>query len=200
MATLLNASFAVTVKLNAVPAVADVGALTTSAVAGPAETVIFPDTPAIELVTVSVAVMVRVPAVFNVALNVPVPFVSAELAGSTACASVLLNLTAPAYPVATLPKLSFAVTVKLNAVPAVADAGALTVRLAAGPAFTVNKLLGTPPMPLPCPVPTAVIVKFPVFVIVTLWTTIPFVNEAVVMGLPTSAPVDVRFALFPSPL
>ena len=72
------------------------------------------------------------------------------------------------------------------------------VRLAAGPAFTVNKLLGTPPMPLPCPVPVAVIVKLPVFVMVTLWTTTPFVNEAVVTGLPTSAPVDVRFALFPS--
>lgn len=196
--TLPKLSFAVTVKLNAVPAETDAGAVTTSAVADPADTVIFPEEPVIELVTVSIAAIICVPAVFTVALNVPVPFVSAELGGSTACASVLLNFTVPAYPVATLPKLSFAVTVKLNAVPAVADAGALVVRLAAGPAFTVNKLLGTPPMPLPCPVPVAVIVKLPVFVIVTLWTATPFVNEAVVMGLPTSAPVDVRFALFPS--
>ena len=122
-------------------------------------------------------------------LNVPVPFVSAELGGSTACASVLLNFTAPAYPVATLPKLSFAVTVKLNAVPCCScTAGALMVRLAPGPAFTVNKLLGTPPMPLPCPVPVAVIVKLPVFVLVSLWNTKPFVYEAVLMGLPTGAP------------
>jgi len=168
VATLPKLSFAVTVKLNAVPAVADAGAVTTNAVADPAETVIFPEMPAIEPFTVSVPVMVETPAVFNVALNVPVPFVNAELGGSTACASVLLNFTVSANPVATLPKLSFAVTVKLNAVPAVADAGALMVRLAAGPAFTVNKLLGTPPMPLPGPVPVAVIVKLPVFVIVTL--------------------------------
>src|SRR4029077_16223315 len=58
------------------------------AAADPADTVIFPEEPVTELVTVSVAVMIWLPAVFNVALNAAEPFVSAELAGSNACASV----------------------------------------------------------------------------------------------------------------
>ena len=41
------------------------------------------------------AVMDCVPTVFRVALNVPVPFVSVELAGKTACGSELLKLTVP---------------------------------------------------------------------------------------------------------
>ncbi len=42
------------------------------------------DVPVIEAATVSVAVMVWLPAVFSVAEKVPVPFVSVALAGSTA--------------------------------------------------------------------------------------------------------------------
>jgi hypothetical protein len=50
----------------------------------PADVVIEFEMPVIEAVTVSVAVMVWAAAVFNVAEKVSVPFVSVELAGSTA--------------------------------------------------------------------------------------------------------------------
>jgi hypothetical protein len=96
---LLKASFAVackfvakavfTVVLCGVPAVAVIEA------AVPADTAIVPEVPVIELLTVSVAVMVWLPAVFNVALKVLVPFVRVELAGSEACPSVLVNFTVP---------------------------------------------------------------------------------------------------------
>ncbi len=72
--------------------------------------------------TVSVAMMVWLPEVFRVAEKVPVPFVSVELAGSTALPSVLEKWTVPAYVVAALPKESSAVTVKLNGVPVLAVA------------------------------------------------------------------------------
>ena len=52
---------------------------------GPAAvTLIEPEVPVIEAVIVSVAVMVWLPALFSVAEKVPIPFVSIELAGSTA--------------------------------------------------------------------------------------------------------------------
>jgi hypothetical protein len=47
--------------------------------------------PVIVAVTVSVAVIICAPAVFSVTANVPVPLVSVESAGSTACASVLVK-------------------------------------------------------------------------------------------------------------
>ena len=47
------------------------------------------------LVTVSVAVIVWLPAVFSVTLNVPVPLVSVALAGRTAAASLLVKWTVP---------------------------------------------------------------------------------------------------------
>ena len=53
------------------------------------------DVPVIEAVTVSVAVIVWLPTVFNVAEKVPVPLVSVEFAGSTAWASVLVKCTVP---------------------------------------------------------------------------------------------------------
>jgi hypothetical protein len=115
----------VTVKLNAVPAVALLGAATLNCVALAAETLMAPETPVTPAALASVPVIVWLPAVFSVALNVPTPFVSVLFAGKTACASVLVKWTEPAYPVAVLLKVSSAVTVKLNAVPAVAPAGAL---------------------------------------------------------------------------
>lgn len=59
------------------------------------ETVIVPEAPAMELVTVSVAVMVWLPTVFSVAGNVPTPLVKVLLAGSAANPSVLLKCTVP---------------------------------------------------------------------------------------------------------
>ena len=94
---LLKASSAVTVRLNGVPAVAVAGALT--AKCGPA---VEADTPIVPLeldiddVTVSVAVIVWLPAVARVAEKVPTPLVSVTLAGSTAAASVLVKCTVPA--------------------------------------------------------------------------------------------------------
>ena len=55
---MLNASSTVTVKLMALPAVADAGALTVMCVAAAAETEILVLVPLIEPVTVSVAVSV----------------------------------------------------------------------------------------------------------------------------------------------
>ena len=92
---LLNWSSAVTVKLNAVPLVADAGADTEKWVAAPPDTVIVFDVPVIELVVVSVAVMVWLPAVLSVAENVPTPLVSVAFAGNTAWPSVLVKCTVP---------------------------------------------------------------------------------------------------------
>jgi hypothetical protein len=71
---------------NAVPAV-----FTCSVMGAAAVTVIVPVAPVIVAVTVSVAAIVCAPAVFNVAENVPTPFVSVEFAGSTACVSLLVK-------------------------------------------------------------------------------------------------------------
>jgi hypothetical protein len=53
------------------------------------------EVPVIEAAAVSVPVMVWLPALFSVAEKVAVPFLSAELAGSTAWASVLVKCTLP---------------------------------------------------------------------------------------------------------
>jgi hypothetical protein len=53
------------------------------------------EAPAIEAVTVSVAVMVWPPSVFSVAEKIAVPLGSVELAGSTAWTSVLVKCTVP---------------------------------------------------------------------------------------------------------
>ena len=53
------------------------------------------EVPVIEAATVSVAVMVCGPAVFNVAEKVAVPLGSVELAGSNAWPSVLVKCTVP---------------------------------------------------------------------------------------------------------
>jgi hypothetical protein len=61
----------------------------------PTVTLIEFEVPLIEAVTVSVAVIVWPPTVFNVAENFPVPFASVELAGSIAWPSVLVKCTVP---------------------------------------------------------------------------------------------------------
>ena len=65
-----------TVNVTALPAVALAGALTTKCVAAAALTVTVPLLPVIEPLTVSVAVIVWLPAVFSVTVNVPVPLVN----------------------------------------------------------------------------------------------------------------------------
>ena len=85
MAVLLNWSWAVTVKLNAVPAVRSAGALTAKCVAAAALTAIVLLVPVIELVAVSVAVIVWLPAVFSVALKVPAPLVSVRSPAAWPC-------------------------------------------------------------------------------------------------------------------
>ena len=85
-------------KLNAVPAVALAGALTATWVAAAAPTAMLPLVPVIELVVVSVAVTVWLPAVRKVALNVcrPLsPAAKAKLAGNVAAPSVLVTWTVP---------------------------------------------------------------------------------------------------------
>src|SRR5436190_233850 len=97
--------------------------------------------PVMLLVTVSVAVRVRLPAVRRVALNEPVPLVRVASAGRVGLPSVTVQCPAPAYPVAVLLKASLAATVKMKAAPAVALEGALTVNCAAAAALTVMALL-----------------------------------------------------------
>src|SRR5262249_58446304 len=96
VAVLLNTSRAVTVKLNAAPAVAVAGALTVKCVAAPPETAIPVEVPAIDGVAVSVAVSVWLPPVLNVADNVLTPFVRVEAVGRLAAPSLELKCTVPA--------------------------------------------------------------------------------------------------------
>ena len=82
-------------KVIALPAVALAGALRLKWVAAAALTATGVLAPVIELVTVSVAVSVWLPAVLRVALKVPMPFVSVLLAGRTARLSLLVKCTVP---------------------------------------------------------------------------------------------------------
>ena len=77
--------------MKAVPAVADAGAETEKWVAAAALTLIVFDVPVIEDDTVSVPVMVWLPAVFSVAENVPTPLVKVAFAGNTAAPSLLVK-------------------------------------------------------------------------------------------------------------
>ena len=88
---MLNWSSAVTEKVNGVPGAAETGAETVKCVAGALETVIAPDVPVMEVVTVSVPEMVWLPAVLSVAENVPTPLVKVAFAGSVAAPSVLMK-------------------------------------------------------------------------------------------------------------
>ena len=97
MAVFPDGSLAVTVKLLAVPAViGEAYPATISVLAAPGITVIPDCVPVIVAVTVSVAVIVWLPAVFSVAEKVPVPLVSVEFAGSVAEPSLLVKCTVPA--------------------------------------------------------------------------------------------------------
>ena len=77
------------------PAVALPGALTAKCVAAAAPTAIVPLVPVIDPFTASVAVIVWLPAVFSVALKVPVSLVRVVLAGRIAWASLLVKWTVP---------------------------------------------------------------------------------------------------------
>ena len=59
------------------------------------ETVTAPLVPFILVVTVSIAVTVFAPLVFNVTEKVPTPFVNTLFAGKVACESVELKVTVP---------------------------------------------------------------------------------------------------------
>src|SRR5438046_1126456 len=85
--------------------------------------------------------MVCVPAVARVAETVPAPRGSVLSAGSVAAASLLVKWTVPAYVGFRLPNASRAVTVKLNGLPAVADAGALIEKWVVAAAVTSIVLL-----------------------------------------------------------
>jgi hypothetical protein len=87
-------SSAVIVSVKGVPYPAVLGAETEKWVAG-SLTLIADEVPAIEALTVSVAVMVWLPPVPSVAEKVPVPFVSFESDESTARRSVLEKWTVP---------------------------------------------------------------------------------------------------------
>jgi hypothetical protein len=73
----------------------------------------------------SVIEIVSLPAVANVALNVPTPLVNEVVAGKMALGSLLLNCRRSVKPVSVLAPFR-TVTVKVMGVPAVAVVGALT--------------------------------------------------------------------------
>src|SRR5262249_49120672 len=111
------------------PAVA--GTLTVKWFAAAAETASAADAPVMLAVAGSAAGVGRLPAVSNVALKVPTPLANVAFAGRIAEPSLLVKCTVPAYPVTVAFEASRAVTLKLNAAPAVAAAGALTVKCVA---------------------------------------------------------------------
>jgi hypothetical protein len=164
MAVLLKASRAVTVKLNGLPAVAVGGAETVKCVAAPALTTMVPLTPVMLLVTVSVAVIVWPPVVPSVTAKVPVPAVRGESAGSAVWLSELVKWTVPAYDVAVLLNASRAVAVTVKAVPAIALAGALTVKCVA---FAAETAIDVVPVMLLVALSVAVSVWFPAVTSVT---------------------------------
>ena len=81
--------------MNALPATALAGAVTTNCEAAAAVTFTAPLVPVSKLLAVSVAVIVWLPAVFRVTVNVAEPLISLALAGKTAAGSLLLNWTVP---------------------------------------------------------------------------------------------------------
>ena len=81
--------------LRATLAASVVGTEIEKCVAGPGLTEVVLEVPLIDALTVSVAVIVRLPAVFRVAVKVPTPLVRVASAGSTAWPSLLLKCTVP---------------------------------------------------------------------------------------------------------
>ena len=100
MIVLPRLSWAVTVTLTAVPAVAVDGALTTNREPGaemPTGVTAMPlEIPVAALTTVSDTVTVRIPVVFRVTAKVRVPLVSVVLAGRVAAPSLEAKCTVPA--------------------------------------------------------------------------------------------------------
>ena len=94
MTVLLFASLAVTVNVTALPAAALAGAADHEVRCGRRVDGHVP-LPVSEPLTVSVAVIVWLPAVFKLTLKEPVPLVKVELAGSAAAASLLVKWTVP---------------------------------------------------------------------------------------------------------
>jgi hypothetical protein len=94
-------------------------------------TLMAPDVPVIDAVTVSVAAIVWLPKVLSVAVKLPTPSVSVEFTGNTAPSSLLVKCTLPAYPAAVAFEAVNAVTVKLIGVPGAAVAGAVTEKCVA---------------------------------------------------------------------
>ncbi len=136
VAVLLNASFAITVALNDVPAVAEPGtSVKASWVAEPALTMM---AAVADVSPVAAAVMVVEAAVFRVKEGEFCPATSAAEAGGVAAASLVEKLTEFVAVVTRLLFASWASTVVLNAVPAVAEEGAdLKTSFVAAPGLTV---------------------------------------------------------------
>ena len=86
---------AVTVTLVLLPAVMVEGEAVSTKMLAAAGLTVTMALPVMELVTVSVAVMVWLPAVLRVALKVPAPLLRVALAGSVAWPSPLVKRTVP---------------------------------------------------------------------------------------------------------
>ena len=121
MAVFPDASFAITVNENELPAVVDVGTELRTKLEADAGFTVTPDE--VTEREPSDAVRVREPAVLSVIEKDPTPLVSIADAGRVAFESLEVIATVPEYPVAVFPAVSFAVTEILNAVPEIADAG-----------------------------------------------------------------------------
>lgn len=92
---LFAASSAVTVSWIVFRVWVALGPVTPICVAAFVTTLIGPDVPLSEAVTVSLAVIVCMPSVLSVTWKLAVPPVSAEFAGNIACVSVLVKCTVP---------------------------------------------------------------------------------------------------------
>ena len=110
-----------TVKVNCVPAVTLEGTVKANLLKGPATTGMLGEPVVIDP---SVAVIVQFPTVFSVPEKLPTPPVKTKLPlGIVPMGSLVLKVMGPVYPVTVALLESFAVTVKLNAVPEVALTG-----------------------------------------------------------------------------
>jgi hypothetical protein len=116
----------------------------------------------------------------------------------------MILLLPPLKLVTVLPRASVALTLMLKAAPAVCvpmgpSLVLVTAKLANGPAFT-SKLLLVPDC-APPDVLVAVIVKVPLFEIVTLReANTPLTNVGVVPPPAERVPVEVIFTVLPAPL
>jgi hypothetical protein len=135
VATFPYLSYAVSPTLKPVPAVVVLGAVTTNMDAATGLTVIPPLVPVTEL---SVAVRVSVSADLSEVVTLPTPSVSVMDVCDGVWPSLQVSGTEPLELVSMLPKESSAVSVTLNAAPAVTVAGALTRTVASVAGETVR--------------------------------------------------------------